>query len=180
MCLFGEEEDFGKINSLYFFNMESFKTHFFIFFLNCVMQDWIWLFSGCFSPILQKIQVRNTRNIFYVRKFFSKGINKKSSSESRVYTVLTILKMRKILLPKIRTFPQISTFPIISTPFLTGRKCARYEWAQYIKIAPSCIMQFPSIHEIETIQQSSVYKSNNINESLPKRLGINSITIVWF
>ena len=32
MCLFWEEEDFGKINSLYFFNIESLKTFFFIVF----------------------------------------------------------------------------------------------------------------------------------------------------
>ena len=31
MCLFGEEEDFGKINSLCFFNIESFTTHFLLF-----------------------------------------------------------------------------------------------------------------------------------------------------
>ena len=31
MCLFGEEEDFGKINSLYFFIIESLKTHFLLF-----------------------------------------------------------------------------------------------------------------------------------------------------
>ena len=48
MCLFGEEEDFGKINSLYFFNIESLKTHFLLFLKNCVMQDWIWGFLGNF------------------------------------------------------------------------------------------------------------------------------------
>ena len=28
MCLFGEEDDFGKINSRYFFNVASLKTYF--------------------------------------------------------------------------------------------------------------------------------------------------------
>ena len=32
MCLFGEEDGFGKINSLcFFFNIESFTTHFLLF-----------------------------------------------------------------------------------------------------------------------------------------------------
>ena len=38
MCLFGEE-DFGKINSLYFFNDVSLETHFLLLLKNCVMQD---------------------------------------------------------------------------------------------------------------------------------------------
>ena len=32
MCLFGKKEDFGKISSLYFFKIESLKTHFLSFF----------------------------------------------------------------------------------------------------------------------------------------------------
>ena len=32
MCLFGEEEDFGNINSLYFFNIDS--LHFLLFLKN--------------------------------------------------------------------------------------------------------------------------------------------------
>ena len=36
MCLFGEEEDFGKINSLYFLKIESLKTHFVLFLKNYV------------------------------------------------------------------------------------------------------------------------------------------------
>ena len=39
LCLFGEGEDFGKIYSLYFFKIESLKTHFLLFLKNCVMQD---------------------------------------------------------------------------------------------------------------------------------------------
>ena len=35
MCLFWEKKDFGKINSLYFFNIEALKTHFLLLFKNC-------------------------------------------------------------------------------------------------------------------------------------------------
>ena len=39
ICLFGEEEDFGKINSLYFFNTESLRTHFLLLMKNYLIQD---------------------------------------------------------------------------------------------------------------------------------------------
>ena len=58
MCLFGEEEDFRIINSLYFFNIESLKTHFLLF--------------------LKRQKSEN---------FFSKIINKKSDSNTTVYAV---------------------------------------------------------------------------------------------
>ena len=48
LCLFGKEEDFGKINSLYLLNIESFKTHFLYLLKNCVMKNWIWGFLGNF------------------------------------------------------------------------------------------------------------------------------------
>ena len=48
MRLFGKEEDFGKINSLYLLNIESFKTHFLYLLKNCVMKNWIWGFLGNF------------------------------------------------------------------------------------------------------------------------------------
>ena len=57
ICLFWEEEDFGKINSLYFFNIESFKTYFLLFLKNCVTQDSIWSFLGNFSLVSLKIRV---------------------------------------------------------------------------------------------------------------------------
>ena len=47
-------------------------------------------------------------------------------------SVRQVHKMRNPPIPKMSTFPQISTFLIISTPFLASRKCAYYEWAQYL------------------------------------------------
>ena len=39
ICLFNEEEDFGKINSLHFFNIESLKNPYTLFLKNCVMPE---------------------------------------------------------------------------------------------------------------------------------------------
>ena len=69
MCLFGEEEDFGKINSLYFLNLKFLGNFRFLKFEN---QE-----SGKNSP-----EILGT--FFKPEKSFSKVINKKSNSNTRV------------------------------------------------------------------------------------------------
>ena len=97
MCLFGEEEDFGKINSLYFSQHWIAKDSFLIIFeklynvgLNLTFLGNFLFFKfenqESFSPILQtKNSQRILEKIFKPEKFFSKVINKKSKPYTKVF-----------------------------------------------------------------------------------------------
>ena len=71
MCLFCEAEDFGRINSLYFFNIESLKTHFLLLLENCVMQNFLFFKfekQESFSPILRTKNPLGMLEIFLSQK----------------------------------------------------------------------------------------------------------------
>ena len=101
ICLFEEEEDLGRIKSLYFFNIDSFKTIFLLFFeklyntgLNLRFLGNFLFFSICnsgkfFSNFANKKSIRNTKNSFESKIFFGKVIKKSNPN-----TVQTLPKMR--------------------------------------------------------------------------------------
>ena len=74
MCLFGEEANFGKINSLHFFIFLRYWQHF-LFFKFEIKES--------FSPILQtKNPLEMLETFFMSEKFFSKALNKKFNSNT--------------------------------------------------------------------------------------------------